>query len=1217
MSSPSVTTSPARTQTVFRLRSIAAITVVVALLAVTSFAMAKNAADHSWNWLLFASWVAVCSLILFIPKFASIPALAKFTPIRVGFLSLVGALATARAESLTQIIFSAAAIVIGLISIAGEQLLRRIGLGGGHAVLNLPGTEPLPRVLRMNKSIVLGQLLFLGLGVLAATTALSAGWWLLGGSIVVVLSGIRAISVTRRRRTNYRNEKRIGELVADYAPEFAIYTARPDDASYQVAMWLPYLQRTGKKFIIITRAETPSHALAELTDAPIIMRKRLAGLDDLLVPSLSTVFYVNASSGNGAMVRYNQLTHVYLGHGDSDKAPSYNPTHAMYDKIYAAGPAATRRYAQHGVIMDENKFEIVGRPQLESVTMASRGVRPDATVLYAPTWRGHVDETFLHSIPVAEGIVEALLRTGSTVIFRPHPFSYQFAEDAAIIEQVKALLAADAAASGRKHLWGAAAESELDIIGCMNASDAMVSDVSSVVSDYLYSAKPFAMVAVNVPVAEFSTEYPIARAAYVLEAQLENLDDTLLAMLGEDPMYNRRLELRTDYLGDFPQETYVEGFIQAAINTIESGARHPDEPEVFDQEVEDSAPAVGEETDPEAEDGSAADAQADEQSDAQNDDPSDAPADEPVDELSEEEREAAREVARLQRRARAKRRRLKNALLRVAKQLLPNVMAGLALTAAAIASISSLWFVIPALLTVAFCVYVNRRGFRNQSRMNQFLGAFAPARATVAATLALGLLGHGTDSAVGAALIFLGIALEGQAVAVWRAAGLQSRNLPGTEQAKPLPYARGLAAMVASIALAIMLVVSYLVPDLGYLHLILGITSFALTAHVLLSGLRRRYVNLVLEAQLPELLAAVGPRFMVYFGSNVGVSYQLGMWVEYLDRIGMPYIVVTRDLKMMRAAAKVTDAPVIYRRTLGSLETVLVPGLTTAFYVNNAVKNTHLIERRELHHIWLNHGDSEKPACFNPVHAIYDEIFSAGQAGIDRYERHGVHIPREKFAIVGRPQVEEIAQGTEGKPPQTVLYAPTWRGPYADSAVYSLPMGEEIVQGLLDRGCTVIFRAHPFNYNFPDAKRMMRRVTRLLREDAAVTGREHLFGAAAEKDMTFVECFNAADAMISDISAMVSDFLFSTKPFAVVAVTMDEAALHETMPATTSGYVLEGSLENYDDVLNKMLGSDPLLPLRSSVKEYYLGPFAPIGYADAFLDAARQRITTYPGVLVP
>ena len=47
-----------------------------------------------------------------------------------------------------------------------------------------------------------------------------------------------------------------------------------------------------------------------------------------------------------------------------------------------------------------------------------------------------------------------------------------------------------------------------------------------------------------------------------------------------------------------------------------------------------------------------------------------------------------------------------------------------------------------------------------------------------------------------------------------------------------------------------------------------------------------------------------------------------------------------------------------------------------------------------------------------------------------------------------------------------MLYAPTWQGPFADSRVYSLPVGRQIVEQLLARGARVIFRAHPFNYRY-------------------------------------------------------------------------------------------------------------------------------------------------------
>ena len=56
----------------------------------------------------------------------------------------------------------------------------------------------------------------------------------------------------------------------------------------------------------------------------------------------------------------------------------------------------------------------------------------------------------LYSLPAGERIVSALLARGATVIFRPHPFSYDFPDDAATIARIKSLLEADRRKTGRR-----------------------------------------------------------------------------------------------------------------------------------------------------------------------------------------------------------------------------------------------------------------------------------------------------------------------------------------------------------------------------------------------------------------------------------------------------------------------------------------------------------------------------------------------------------------------------------------------------------------------------------------------------------------------------------------------------------------------------------------------------------------------------------------------
>ncbi len=1041
-----------------------------------------------------------------------------------------------------------------------EPILSRLSRVKLPFVANMPTMTTVPGIPQLAGVVVGGNLVAIVLGLICGWLRLSGWLWFVISVLSLIPAGILVVTGRNRMLQGKRLDAAIGPAVAAYAPEFIVYTSRPDDASYQVAMWLPYLQRSGRRFIIVTRDEIPARALAAVTDVPIVQRLRLADLEDVVPSSLRAVFYVNASSGNGAFVRYSQLTHVYLGHGDSDKPPSYNPTHAMYDTIFAAGPAATRRYAAHGVTIPADKFEIVGRPQVEGVLPAAGPISAveQPTVLYAPTWRGHVAETMLDSLPIGERIVAALLERGVTVIFRPHPFSYSFPDDAATIARIHQLLAADTQQTGRSHLWGPAAETERGILDCINESDAMVSDVSSVVSDYLFSGKPFAMVAVPSAVETFIADYPVARAAYVLDGQLANLAPVLDAMLGPDPAQDRRTAIRVDYLGDFPVEGYADAFVAAV--------RRVSDAPLEDTAIQEPEEATGAST--------------------------------------------GKDLSSLRRQ-----------LAAVSRDLL---VTGTALLSLVVGLLSG-----PVLLAALFgwlaaagMVFAQRRVLARQAARPRLVGSFDVARTVLVLAIGVVALNRGRTNEGGisgwtvAALCLLLFAVAGERAIKdgWGRRGLEVSGLPELHASVSELVPRQFVWLVhwAVTVLGWLLV---LVGAPAVIWFVLAVVQFALFAGALLRSSIRVFRVVEAEQHLRRAVADYAPQFALYFSSSVGAAYQIGMWLPYLQRIERPFIIVVRSVPMMRAVAALTDVPVIHRPTLRSLEEVIVPSLRAAFYVNNAVRNTHFVERRELTHVWLNHGDSEKPACYNPVHAIYDTIFAAGQAGIDRYARHGVQIPRSKFQIVGRPQVEVIEQArapmsTIAQP--TVLYAPTWQGPYADSAVCSLPQGRQIVQGLLDRGVRVVFRAHPFNYRFPNAAALISDIGDLLAAAKARTGLDHLWGHPAEETMTIEDCFNASDAMISDVSAVVSDYLQSAKPFSIVSIGRTPEQLLDDAPAARAAYVLRENLTNLDAVLGDLLDADPLAGARDDTRVYYLGNFPADNYAQGFVEAARAVVDRPP-----
>ncbi|MET0692987.1 MAG: CDP-glycerol glycerophosphotransferase family protein, partial [Propionibacteriaceae bacterium] len=711
----------------------------------------------------------------------------------------------------------AAAILIG--AAAAEVFLRRAARYNPPVIAHLPGIAPQRPARNPSVLIVSVSLAATLLGLLIVAVGASAWWWValavltLGPPAWLTVASRGRVLQARRLRTT------VPRALADYAPEFVVYTSRPDDASYQVAMWLPYLQRAGKRFVIITRNTIPAAALAQLTDVPVIEARSISDLDALVPPSLKAAFYVNASSGNGVFVRYQHLTHVYLGHGDSDKPPSYNPTHAMYDKIFAAGPAAARRYGAHGVRIPPEKFQIVGRPQVEGVQPATGVISEVAqpVVLYAPTWRGHVEETMLYSLPVGEQLVSTLLKRGATVIFRPHPFSYSFADDAATITRIQALLAADAAQTGRAHLWGAAAETERGIFDCINASDAMVSDVSSVVSDYLFSGKPFAMISVPSGPAEFVEEYPVAKAAYVVRGDLADFDETLARMLGPDPMSGIRADIRVDYLGDFAAEDYASTFVAAV---REAASTFGDSEGQEDEEVTDDESSIS----------------------------------------------STPSWARYQRLITGTGLGLLGTLLAVCALVSALWRGGDLVTAGCV--VAALVLGIFGLLDVV----------RHRHRWPRLLNEGSATRGTLLVVAAVLASTSGQRSpAVIVALVLLAVALaaEPQIRFSWGRIGLEVQGLPqlGAEVAERVP--RGWLPLVNGAAIVVVLLL-LLTSAPGWLLLAVSLIAFVVMLDVLLRALTRAARAISAEDRLYDALVELAPEFAVYFASTIGAAYQLG-----------------------------------------------------------------------------------------------------------------------------------------------------------------------------------------------------------------------------------------------------------------------------------------------------------------------------------------------------
>lgn len=391
----------------------------------------------------------------------------------------------------------------------------------------------------------------------------------------------------------------------------------------------------------------------------------------------------------------------------------------------------------------------------------------------------------------------------------------------------------------------------------------------------------------------------------------------------------------------------------------------------------------------------------------------------------------------------------------------------------------------------------------------------------------------------------------------------------------------------------------------------------ALAAAVLAAGLaagglsRWRTRHRSELAELARAVEAHQPRFLLYFSAPAGSEYQVRMWLPYLERIGPPFAVVLAEQRHLPAVARATRAPVIVHRAAGALEAVIAPSLRAVFYVNNGMKNAHCVRFRQLTHVQLYHGYSDKPVSVNPINSIFDQIYVPGQAIVDQFRASGVEIPPDRFRIVGRPQAEDLTVTTrpvgEVEHP-VVLYAPTWAGVHADSNHCSLPIAAPIIDRLLERGVTVIVRPHPYTSRDPGSVRRLRRVEQALAADRERTGRAHRWGRAAT-DLTLAECMNRSDAMICDISSLASQYLYTGKPFAVTDLVTPDASFAGSLPLARGAYLIRADAGNLPEVVDNLLVRDPHAAARRELRGYYLGDFPPDRYAEAFLAEARRCVS--------
>lgn len=410
------------------------------------------------------------------------------------------------------------------------------------------------------------------------------------------------------------------------------------------------------------------------------------------------------------------------------------------------------------------------------------------------------------------------------------------------------------------------------------------------------------------------------------------------------------------------------------------------------------------------------------------------------------------------------------------------------------------------------------------------------------------------------------------------------------------------------VALAMALAAAQALLDRSWSLVAAGLVVAAALIWLAWTALRARLLHAAqprwAEALLDEL-AQAEPSFVVYVSLAARQSrYIVNQWLPALDALPRAGIVLVREASQLVPLAA-TRHPVVYAPTTRHVERLTLPSVRVAFYLAYGERNATLLREPRLRHVMLAHGDSDKATSASALIRGFDETWVAGQAAIDRFTAAGVELPSSRFAVIGRPQAAGLPVGPTGASPKVLLYAPTFEGYYHQTMHSSLDvLGVELVRRLLSGrpDLRVWFRPHPSSGVVrPSMLAAIAEIDAMLR----AAGDGNL--VTADRGLTLTECLTAADVLVSDVSSVISDYLFTERPVIVCdPAGLSAEAFVAAYPSQASSYLLGPDLTGLDEIVTLALGEDPLRESRIAMKRHVLGD--PPGGPQAAFAANLERL---------
>jgi CDP-glycerol glycerophosphotransferase (TagB/SpsB family) len=364
-----------------------------------------------------------------------------------------------------------------------------------------------------------------------------------------------------------------------HSMKIAVYYSDTNVNLYQLRQWYAPLVELSKTWPVVVIARSPGAMLRLMKECPlpVVYLRKIVDLENfVLEQDLAMVLYVNQNARNFQMFRYGRMWHVFINHGESDKAYMSSNQYKAYDYAFVAGKAARDRlrHALWGYDVDSRTF-MIGRPQADHFAGEAPFPQDGRTVvLYSPTWEG--DRASMSYGSVASHGVELtrllLDDPGYRLIYRPHPRSGVADPEYGKANQqiISAIAAANARDPKAQHVYDDGGAIGWQLV----AADVAITDVSAMVYDRLATGKPILITRPVSPEAEIDTSGYLSQCEWLTADGARNVTTHI-----EDVMSNAdardRLQFWVErYFGDTTPGVATQRLHDAVARLVAEWDRH-------------------------------------------------------------------------------------------------------------------------------------------------------------------------------------------------------------------------------------------------------------------------------------------------------------------------------------------------------------------------------------------------------------------------------------------------------------------------------------------------------------------------------------------------------------------------------------------------------------------------------------------------------------------